>query len=221
MAGLSPKTQNTAPLALLVLLQLLVVYCLNTASFDINLLTSIKEAGGVMLAIGVLASWLSYLLPTGLKNTLVFLRLRNVLPGHRFIQLVEADPRIDAQLLKEKVPDCESLSSDHKGQNSYWYREFYRPVADQHEVASTHKSYLLYRDAATVSLLCAAIFVLAKLLLTESMSAFELTSGTVFPLAALGFALAAGNAGRRLVTTAVAISMAKAAIASDEVTASS
>ncbi|WP_445364299.1 hypothetical protein ACJJIQ_08280 [Microbulbifer sp. ANSA003] len=221
MAGLSLKTQNTAPLTLLVLLQLLAVHGFNSASFDINLLTSIKEAGGVMLAIGVLASWLSYLLPTGLKNTLIFLRLRNVLPGHRFIQLAEADPRIDAQLLKEKVPGYESLSSDHKAQNSYWYREFYRPVSAQDEVASTHKSYLLYRDAATVSLLCAAIFVLAKLLLTESMSAFELVSGAVFPLAALGFALAAGNAGRRLVTTAVAISMAKAAIASDQVTASS
>ncbi|WP_445361905.1 hypothetical protein ACJJIL_10455 [Microbulbifer sp. EKSA005] len=221
MAGLSLKTQNSAPLALLVLLQLLAVHGFNSASFDINLLTSIKEAGGVMLAIGVLASWLSYLLPAGLKNTLIFLRLRNVLPGHRFIQLAEADPRIDTPLLKEKVPGYESLSSDYKAQNSYWYREFYRPVADQQEVAATHKAYLLYRDAATVSLLCAAIFVLAMLLLTESMSAFELGSGAVFPLAALGFALAAGNAGRRLVTTAVAISMAKAAIASDEVSASS
>ncbi|WP_444922170.1 hypothetical protein ACJJID_07545 [Microbulbifer sp. CnH-101-G] len=221
MASLSLKTQNSAPLALLVLLQLLAVHCLNSASFDINLLTSIQKAGGVMLAVGALAGWLSYLLPVSLKNTLVFLRLRDVLPGHRFIQLSEADPRIDTQLLKEKVPGYEPLSSDHKGQNSYWYREFYRPVADQHEVTSTHKSYLLYRDAATVSLLCAAIFVLAKLLLTESMSAFELGSGAVFPLAALGFALAAGNAGRRLVTTTVAISMAKAAVASDQVTASS
>lgn len=81
-----------------------------------------------MLAISVLAGWLSHLMPADLKNALVFIRWRNVLPGHRFIQLAEKDTRIDIDLFKERVTDYESLKSDNKNQNSYWYREFYRPV---------------------------------------------------------------------------------------------
>ena len=209
MAAISLKAQNAAPLAVLVLLELLAVHFFNSASFDITLLTSAREAGGVMLAIGVLAGWLSYLIPADIKNALVFLRVQNVLPGHRFIQLAEADPRIDSALLKARVSDFESLSLDNKAQNSYWYREFYRPVIDQHEVASTHKSYLLYRDAAAVSLACALIFALAKQFLPMPMSAYALSSVAIFLVATFGFAMAGANAGRRLVATSVAISLGK------------
>lgn len=206
MGGISLKAQNILPLTTLTAIQLLAVLLLNHKFVDIDQLTSIQESGGAMLTIGALAGWLSYLLPADLKNALVFLRWKNALPGHRFLQLAESDTRIDAEALRTKVVNYESLISDHKAQNSYWYREFYRPVANQDEVASTHKSYLLYRDAAAVSLLCAMIFILAKLLLSQLMTSIGLSSVWVFVIGVIGFSVAAGNSGRRLVTTAVAIS---------------
>ena len=208
MGGISLKAQNILPLTTLTAIQLLAVLVVNQKSLDIDQLASLQESGGAMLTIGALAGWLSYLLPADLKNALVFLRWKNALPGHRFLQLAESDTRIDAKALREKVANYKSLISDHKAQNSYWYREFYRPVANQDEVASTHKSYLLYRDAAAVSLLCTFIFLLAKLLLAELMAGIGVASVLVFVAAALGFVVAASNLGRRLVTTAVAISTA-------------
>lgn len=208
MARISLKAQNYVPLAMLTALQLIAVMLVNQKSFDINQLASIQEASGVMLAIGALAGWLSYLLPADLKNSLVFLRWRNALPGHRFIQLAENDARIDSEAFRARVVNYGMLVSDHREQNSYWYREFYRPVVNQDEVTSTHKSYLLYRDAAAISLLSAIFFALAKQLLELPMSGINFGSVWVFVGALSGFIVAASNSGRRLVTTAVAINMA-------------
>lgn len=207
MAGISLKAQNFVLLAMLTVLQLMAVMLVNHKSFDINQLASIQEASGVMLAIGALAGWFSYLLPADLKNSLVFLRWRNALPGHRFIQLAENDARINPEAFRAKVVNYEILISDHKEQNGYWYREFYRPVVNQDEVVSIHKSYLLYRDAAAVSLLGSIFFVLANQFLEFPVSGFVPGSVWVFVGGLAGFIVAASNAGRRLVTTAVAINM--------------
>ncbi|HCM1365027.1 TPA: hypothetical protein N2903_004343, partial [Vibrio parahaemolyticus] len=95
MAGLSLKAKNIAPLSVLVVIQLIAVTMVNRHTFDASLLDILKDTGGTMLAISVLAGWLSHLIPADIKNALVFLRWRNVLPGHRFIQLAEKDTRID------------------------------------------------------------------------------------------------------------------------------
>lgn len=203
---MSLKAKNIAPLSVLVVFQLIAISVVNHQTFDTSLLDILKDTGGAMLVISVLAGWLSHLIPADLKNALVFLRWRNVLPGHRFIQLAEKDTRIDIDLFKTRVADYESLKSDNKNQNSYWYREFYRPVTNQDEVASTHKSYLLYRDAAAVSLISAAILVLTKLL-GEYLSEVSYQSLWVFVVAIAGFSIAARNAGNRLVTTVIAVSL--------------
>lgn len=208
MAGLSLKAKNIAPLSVLVIIQLVAVTVVNYHTFDASLLDALEDTGGTMLAISVLAGWLSHLMSADLKNALVFLRWRNVLPGHRFIQLAEKDTRIDICLFKTRVTDYELLKSNHKVQNSYWYREFYRPVTNQDEVATTHKSYLLYRDAAAVSLISAVILVLAKLLIDMQMAQIGFDSVWVFGVAIIGFIVAARNAGQRMVTTAIAVSLA-------------
>ncbi|ELL4669641.1 hypothetical protein Q5V23_003507 [Vibrio fluvialis] len=205
MAGLSLKAKNIVPLSVLVVFQLIAISVVNRQTFDTSLLDILKDTGGAMLVISVLAGWLSHLIPADLKNSLVFLRWRNVLPGHRFIQLAEKDTRIDIDLFKTRVADYESLKSDNKNQNSYWYREFYRPVTNQDEVASTHKSYLLYRDAAAVSLISAVILVLTKLLIDIQMAQIGFNSVWVFAIAIIGFIVAARNAGQRMVTTAIAV----------------
>ena len=208
MSGLSLKTQNIPALAALTALQLVAVALLNRMPFNTGQLAPLQDAGRAMLAIGVVAVWLSHLLPADGKNALVFFRLKNALPGHRFIRFAENDPRVDGQVLKARITDYQSILSDPKAQNSCWYREFYRPVADHEEVASAHKSYLLYRDAAAVSLFSGLIFLLGKLLSVQWMLGINLGSIWIFAAAAAGFLIAAGNAGRRLVTTAVAVSLA-------------
>ena len=209
MTGISLKAQNIVPLSLLVAIQLLAVYCLSYQVFNVDLLGFLQETSGAMLAIGVLAGWLSYLIPADLKNSLVFLRWKNALPGHRFVQLAENDARIDTDSLRARVSNHDELRSDQKAQNSYWYREFYRPLINQSEVLSIHKSYLLYRDVAAVSLIMAVLFTVAKLVLGPKLSAVTFHSGWIFLVTIAACIVAGSNAGRRLVTTAVAIGLCK------------
>ncbi|CAH1560041.1 conserved hypothetical protein [Vibrio rotiferianus] len=207
MMGISMKANNIVPLSVLMVVQFSVVSLVNQSAFDISYIDILKDTSGAMLAIGAVSGWLSHLMPTDLKNVLVFWRWNNVLPGHRFIQLSERERRIDTALLKARVYEFELLKQNNSKQNSYWYKEFYRPSNKQDEVASTHRAYLLYRDAAAVSFVSALAFLVAKQLLGEYVSELSYQSLWVFALAIVGFSIAARNAGNRLVTTAVAISL--------------
>ena len=207
MMGISMKANNIVPLSVLMVLQFAVVSLVNQSAFDISYVEMLKDTSGAMLAIGAVSGWLSHLMPPDLKNVLVFWRWNNVLPGHRFIQLSERDRRIDTALLKARVSEFELLKQNNSEQNSYWYKEFYRPSNKQDEVASTHRAYLLYRDAAAVSCVSAFALLVAKQFLGEYFSEVSYQSLWVFALAIIGFSIAAKNAGNRLVTTAVAINL--------------
>lgn len=208
MMGISMKTHNIVPLSVFMVLQLTVVSVVNQSASDISLLDILKDAGGAMLAIGAVSGWLSHLIPAELKSVLVFWRWRNVLPGHRFIQLSEKDRRIDNVILKARVPEYEALKLNNSEQNSYWYKEFYRPSNKQEEVASTHRSYLLYRDAVAVSFVSMFSLLVAKQVLSEQLLEVSYQALWVFVVAIAGFSIAARNAGQRLVTTAIAVSLA-------------
>ncbi|WP_232055401.1 hypothetical protein [Vibrio rotiferianus] len=201
------KANNIVPLSVLMVVQFSVVSLVNQSAFDISYIDILKDTGGAMLGIGVVSGWLSHVMPAELKSALVFLRWNNVLPGHRFIKLSEKDRRIDTAFLKTRISEFELLKQNSSEQNSYWYKEFYRPSSKQDEVASTHRSYLLYRDAAAVSFVSAFALLVAKQLLGEYVSELSYQSLWVFALAIVGFSIAARNAGNRLVTTAVAISL--------------
>lgn len=209
MLGMSLKANNIVPLSVLMVLQLTAVSVVNKNEFELSFLDIIKETGGPMLVIGVIAGWLSHLLPAELKSVLVFWRWRNVLPGHRFIQLSEKDRRIDNVTLKARVPKYDALKLNKSQQNSYWYKEFYRPSNKQDEVASTHRSYLLYRDAAAVSFVSVFALLVAKQLFSEHLLEVSYQSLWVFVVAIAGFSIAARNAGQRLVTTAIAVSLVR------------
>ncbi|MFL7035021.1 hypothetical protein BCS71_17330 [Vibrio lentus] len=201
------KANNIVPLSVLMVLQFTVISLVNQSSFDISYVNILKDTGGAMLAIGAISGWLSHLMPAGVKSVLVFWRWSNVLPGHRFIQLSEKDRRIDTVLLKARVSEYDLLKQNNSEQNSHWYKEFYRPSNKQDEVASTHRAYLLYRDAAAVSFVSAFALLVAKQFLGEYLSEVSYQSLWVFALAITGFSIAARNAGNRLVTTAIAISL--------------
>ncbi|CAH1548954.1 conserved hypothetical protein [Vibrio rotiferianus] len=207
MMGISMKANKIVPLSVLMVVQFSVVSLVNQSAFDISYIDILKDTSGAMLAIGAISGWLSHLMSPELKSVLVFWRWNNVLPGHRFIQLSERDRRIDTALLEARVSEFELLKQNNSEQNSYWYKEFYRPSNKQDEVVSTHGAYLLYRDAAAVSFVSAFALLVAKQLLGEYFSEISYQSLWVFALAIVGFSIAARNAGNRLVTTAVAISL--------------
>ncbi|MFA0256029.1 hypothetical protein AB4481_16190 [Vibrio breoganii] len=201
------KANNIVPLSVLMVLQFVVISLVNQSSFDISYVELLKDTSGAMLAVGVVSGWLSHLMPVEFKNVLVFWRWKNVLPGHRFIQLSEKDRRIDTVLLKARVSEFDSLMQNNSEQNSYWYKEFYRPSNKLDEVSSTHRAYLLYRDASAVSFVSAIALLISKQILGEYFSEVSYQSLWVFALVITGFSIAARNAGNRLITTAVAVSL--------------
>lgn len=207
MLGNSMKANNIVPLSVLVFLQIIAISVVNTNAFDISLWGIVKDTGGSMVAIGAVAGVLSLLIPADYKSMLVFWRWRNTLPGHRFIQLAEKDMRIDAKIFKARIPEYDALKLNQSEQNSYWYKEFYRPVTSQDEVASTHKSYLLYRDATAVALVSFLALLIAKQVFTTLLLEVSYQSLWVFIAAFVLFTIAARNAGQRMVTTAVAVSL--------------
>lgn len=209
MAAISLKTQNLVPLSALALLQLLAAYFVTQGTINLSQLNSLASTGGATLALSVITAWFSYLLPTDIKNSLVFLRLKGALPGHRFIELSRADSRIDFELLKRRVPNFEALWEDSIQQNQYWYREIYRPVVNELEVASVHKAYLLYRDATAISLICLVILGFSQLLIPIVPTVINLKGMATLALFLLGFGIAANVTGRRFVTTSVAIHLSK------------
>lgn len=143
---------------------------------QLNALSTVTRYGlAAFLPVVVLV--LSSLLSSATKDVLVFWRHQHALPGHRaFSQLVHRDPRIDTEDLRLHVGE---FPSEPAKQNALWYK-LYSRVREDTIVLESHKLFLLFRDAATVSLLL--VMASAGLLL-----AFHLR--TVAGIAALIFAV--------------------------------
>ena len=207
---LSLKAQNVVPLTVLVLLQVYFVLCLAQGALDLGGIISSMESASLMLLLNVVIVWLSYWVPADIKNGIVFCRVRNALPGHRFLSLMKSDSRIDAGHI-HAMHDLSDLVNDESAQNAFWYRVFYKPNTDRMEIKSAHKSYLLYRDACAVSLILCCVYCLVSWLLSEYIGNSDPLYGLVFLIFAAGFALSANNTGKRMVTTAIAVSVNEAA----------
>lgn len=205
MIKLSLKTQNIVPLSLLIIFQCALAFALALGNGEAFSEKSISPSSSVVVLVGALAGWFSFLLPAGIKNSLVFLRFSNALPGHRFIQLCESDPRIDNESMKIVIDNFLSLQMDQEKQNQYWYNKIYRPNVDNREVATAHKSYLLYRDAAAVSIIVISCLVVTSLIFPLVKAAISVGFIAVMAIFCIGFLVAANNAGKRFVTTTVAI----------------
>src|SRR5690625_2045979 len=184
-------------------------YFVTQGKIDLSQFKSLASTGGAALALSVVTAWFSNLLPTNFKNSVVFLRLKRALPGHRFLRLSRFDSRLDFELLKHRVADFDVLDNSPIRQNQYWYKEIYRPIANELEVASVHKSYLLYRDAAAISLICIIILGCTQILFPSIAAVIDQKGLIIFALFFIGFVVAANSTGRRFVTTSVAIYLSK------------
>jgi hypothetical protein len=169
-------------------------------------LASARLAGASIAPVIVLL--LTSILPTELKDALVFWRVRDVLPGHRaFSVYAHKDPRIDLARLLAVAGTFPDAARD---QNSLWYR-LYRQVETDPAVAQAHRHFLLFRDLAALSLLLAILAPAALYALGGGATAAWLAVA-LFGVQYLATALAGRFHGVRFVCNVLALHGAGTAV---------
>jgi hypothetical protein len=169
----------------------------------LTLIMGMRAALMMVLPIAVLL--LSGLVPHNVKAMLVYWRRRNVLPGHEaFTRHGPADTRINMDALRKNVgaPPTEPAE-----QNAFWYK-LYKRVEWETPVADAHKMYLLWRDAAALSL---PLVIVVPLLLrwNGASTVAAWTACAIFGVQYLLTAIAARHSGTRFVCNVLAIHSTK------------
>jgi hypothetical protein len=107
-----------------------------------------RAAGATFVPVLVLI--LTSVLPHELKASIVYWRVKDVLPGSRaFDRYGPKDPRVDMRRLEKNIG---KLPSDAREQNQKWFA-LYRLVRNEIGIAGAHKLYLLFRDMAAMSIM--------------------------------------------------------------------
>lgn len=206
----SLKAQNSKAIWLLVGVDIVVVILTLTGfAFTQASLTKLTQSAlirGILLAaVGPLvAVFLNDLLPSGAKASIVFWRLKDVLPGHRaFSKHADVDPRIDMVALKGRIGEFPQSPRD---QNTTWYR-LYQKHQSNVSVSDAHKRFLLFRDSASLTLLIFVITSVAVILVGIPSSLQAMLLGGLL-IQFLWLALSARNTGVRLVQNVLALEAA-------------
>lgn len=203
----SLKAENGKSIWLLVSFDIVaIVLVLTGFAFTQASLTDLAQSAlvrGILLAAAgpLVCVFLNDLLPSNLKASIVFWRIKDALPGHRaFSEHAEADPRIDMAVLKNKIGE---FPQSPREQNTCWYRLFQRHQSNV-IVGDAHRRYLLFRDSTSLTLL---ILVIAAVAAALSDVPFLIRATLIGGLAAQLFwlTLSARNTGIRLVQNVLAL----------------
>lgn len=148
-----------------------------------------------------IVSVLDGVLPSHMKEQLVFWRQHNPLPGSRvFTQYGKNDPRVDVRRIKEKYG---RLPHQPGEQNRLWY-SIYKTVRHDPAVLQIQSDYLFCRDYTAVS----AIFLIVGSVSCLVIASVQRTAAcsVLLLIQYLIVRLAARNYGIRLATTVLAVS---------------
>jgi hypothetical protein len=197
------KSRNLTWLVMLALLDMGLVLTVVVPELlqDLTLsrMTALRSAIAPVLPFVVLL--LSNVIPVNLKAILVFWKLENPLPGSEaFTRHGPADPRVDMATLKKNVG---AFPTDPTEQNAKWYR-LYKMVENEGKIVEVQKQFLLFRDAAAMSLLL-TVFTPPLLWAFGANKVTALCGGTVFAAQFLACAVSSRNNGIRFVTSVLAI----------------
>jgi K+-sensing histidine kinase KdpD len=209
MAWISLKTQNLPTLALIMIGQVSIAYALSNPDFDWSSIEVLSPDTVVVSLIVLIAALFSSLLPASVKHQLVFLRRKNALPGHRFLQLAEHDQRIDLLRLKQQVQPLVQLNVTEEQQNRVWYLHIYHPHQNAPLVKSAHKAFLQWRDSMVVSIFIALLLAVGVQTLPAVAVAFSPFSFLVSVFFVVATGCAAHHNGKRMVTNAVVVWLLK------------
>ena len=159
---------------------------------------------------------LSNFLPNNVKHSLVYWRIRNVLSGHRCRKVCERDPRLSSDELKRRWPELFVDKMRANEQNAYWYSDIYLSVRNEPEVLQAHRSFLLYRDAATGQFLLLLGLLLWKVFSeVTSVQSLSMWSAALLLGAFVLVSQAARQSGDRMVTNAVAAALQSGAVTAE------
>jgi hypothetical protein len=209
----SLKGQNRWQLWLVVAANSLFLYGVVQAnSIKLDGLRAVFSDSQKLIPIGlalVVATVLNGVLSTDVKARLVFLRWRNVLPGHRaFSQYAISDPRIDPAALAKLIGS--DFPVQPLEQNRMWYR-LYRTIENDPAVREVHRDFLLLRDYAGLSVLFTVLYGAVGFFTIRSLSV-GLLYFLLLIVQYLAVRQAAENYGVRFVTTVLALKASKQAI---------
>ncbi len=205
------KKENTAPLGMIYVGAFVLVALVHWSVDEVFEFTSkLAEQAIVMAIIVSFGAILANFLPNYVKHPLVYFRFQNALSGHRCRKLCEKDARLDMSDLRERWPELFAQSMSEAEQNPFWYKKIYSTVKNEPEVRQAHRSFLLYRDAAS-----GLLILLLGSLLWHGVSAYislpALSGWALLVLAGviLVLCLAGKQSGDRMVVNAVAVSVAR------------
>lgn len=206
-SGKSLKSRNLPWLVSLVACDILILVAL--AFPDLLQVTPLPQLAiaraAISLIVPVAVLLLSGLLSHATKASLVYWKLTNILPGHEaFTKHGPSDARVDMAALEKNVGPLPTAPTE---QNRLWFR-LYRDVETEHSVAEAHKTYLLYRDMAAISVALLIGVPICFFLAGLSLSAVWTAAG-VFVAQYLISAIAARHSGARFVSGVLAIHAAR------------
>lgn len=206
-ADRSLKSQNMKWLVMLASLDVLVVLVFTAPEFieDASWGTVAVMRGLVTALLPVAVLLLTGLLSHEAKARLIYWNWNNPYPGcEAFTRHGPADARVDMVALKKNTGE---LPTDPSEQNRKWFK-LYRKVVDDRTVVEAHKSYLMYRDMASVSLPLVFAVPVGLYLAGGSTAAIFIT-GTLFAAQFLACCMGARHSGKRFVCNVLAIHSTK------------
>lgn len=168
-------------------------------------LQSLLQHAGLAGATGLAMLVLQEVIPKPLKETLVFWRLRDRLPGCRaFSHIAPKDARINPTDLAVLLPAAPMTPA---GQNAFWYKWLKAADSDP-AIADNHRRFLILRESAVLIALLTAATPLLLLFPHGNRYDVAILFGGALVLYAL-VAFAARNAGTRLVGNVIAYKVVK------------
>lgn len=191
------------------LVPIVAVYATAAGLLGLDRITQIQtvlEHAGIAGIAGVAMLVLQEFFPRPIKETLVFWRLRDRLPGCRaFSEIAPADARVDPTDLAVLIPTTPMSATQ---QNALWYRWLKATESDP-AIADNHRRFLILRDCA-VLLALLALITPALLIGTHGTPNHTLLLSAGLLVAYLIVATSARHAGVRLVGNVIARKVATA-----------
>jgi len=207
MSTTTLKSQYMKWLVMLAIADLIIVLLFLVPGFSTG--ASLAELGNwrllTTIVIPVLIVLMVNVLPHKVKCMLVYWKPHGWLPGCAvFTKFGPGDVRIDMEALERNVG---MLPTEPHKQNARWY-QLYKQIENEPEIAEAHRSFLMYRDMAVLSL---PFIALAPLFLYFSGSSPgpQWLGATLFTVQYLLTAISGRNNGIRFVTNVLAVHSAR------------
>ncbi|AWL11090.1 hypothetical protein HMF8227_00594 [Saliniradius amylolyticus] len=114
----------------------------------------------VWFALVISLSWVvTYILPYGVKDSLLFARLSHPLPSSRCHKVAKASERIDYEEAQRRWSDIFNDDLDPETRDDFWLKKIYEGAKDEEAVREATQDYLIYRDTFCGYLIASAIII--------------------------------------------------------------